>query len=143
MYRLSQKPELLRRFQHGIFGRIQPGGNSSELTIAKTASTTGVLDVSIHCFALGYGDSPLPGGGTAQQFPCCRTQLTKGQMPASNRNTAPRHLSIKSRFSPFTESWMLEIGMVECFNMVNLVHLHLQFLSKQHGQRGVSALPHL
>ena len=109
MYGLSQKPELLRRFQHGIFGRIQPGGNSSELTIAQTASTTGVLDVSIRCFALGYGDSPLPSGGTAQQFPCCRTQLTKGLMPGSNRNTATRHLSIKSRISPLTESWMLEI----------------------------------
>ena len=38
---------------------------------------------------------------------------------------------------------MLEIGMVECFNVVNLVHLHLQFLSKQHGQRSVNTLSHL
>ena len=33
--------------------------------------------------------------------------------------------------------------MVECFNVVDLGHLHLQFLGKQHGQRSVNTLSHL
>ena len=33
--------------------------------------------------------------------------------------------------------------MVEGFDVVDLGHFHLQFLSQQHGQRGVDALSHL
>ena len=38
---------------------------------------------------------------------------------------------------------MLEIRMVEGFDVADLGHFHLQFLSQQHGQRGVDALSHL
>ncbi len=38
---------------------------------------------------------------------------------------------------------MLEIRMVEGFDVANLGHIHFQFLGQQHGQRGMGTLSHL
>ena len=102
-----------------------------------------MFDATVHGSALVQWHIPFLSGGAAQEFPCCRSYLPEWLMPGSNRNAAPSHLNIQLGIGPLPESWVLEVRMVEGFDVVDLGHIHFQFLSQQHGQRGVDALSHL